>query len=111
MITFTVLAQLRGLFWANQKVAYDLLLKTAWQTIDCFARRDPQLQGRAGAQAMLHTHARNLDYHPHAHLIVPAVALNERTRQWRQKRKVSVQGLYMLVRVPNALPVVPVEGL
>jgi hypothetical protein len=87
MITFTVPAQLRGLFWANQKVAYDLLLKTAWQTIDCFARRDPQLQGRAGAHAVLHTHARNLDYHPHVHLIVPAGALNERTRQWRQKRK------------------------
>jgi hypothetical protein len=87
MITFTVPAQLRGLFWANQKVAYDLLLKTAWQTIDRFARRDPQLQGRAGAHAVLHTHARNLDYHPHVHLIVPAGALNERTRQWRQKRK------------------------
>jgi hypothetical protein len=87
MITFTVPAQLRGLFWANQKVAYDLLLKTAWQTIDCFARRDPQLQGLAGAHVVLHTHARNLDYHPHVHLIVPAGALNERTRQWRQKRK------------------------
>lgn len=87
MITFTVPAQLRGMFWANQRVAYDLLLKTAWQTIDRFARRDPQLQGRTGAHAVLHTHARNLDYHPHVHLIVPAGALNERTRQWRQKRK------------------------
>jgi hypothetical protein len=87
MVTFTVPAQLRGMFWANQRIAYDLLLKTAWQTIDCFARRDPQLQGRAGAHAVLHTHARNLDYHPHVHLIVPAGALNERTRQWRQKRK------------------------
>jgi hypothetical protein len=75
------------MFWANQRIAYDLLLKTAWQTIDCFARRDPQLQGRAGAHAVLHTHARNLDYHPHVHLIVPAGALNEHTRQWRQKRK------------------------
>jgi hypothetical protein len=87
MVTFTVPAQLRGMFWANQRIAYDLLLKTAWQTIDCFARRDHQLQGRAGAHAVLHTHARNLDYHPHVHLIVPAGALNERTRQWRQKRK------------------------
>jgi hypothetical protein len=87
MVTFTVPAQLRGMFWANQRIAYDLLLKNAWQTIDCFARRDPQLQGRPGAHAVLHTHARNLDYHPHVHLIVPAGALNERTRQWRQKRK------------------------
>ena len=86
MLTFTVPAQLRGIFWANQRITYDLLLKTAWQTIDHFARRDPQLRGRSGAHAVLHTHERNLNYHPHVHLIVPAGALNERTRQWRQKK-------------------------
>jgi hypothetical protein len=87
MVTFTVPAQLRGLFWAHQRIAYDLLLKTAWQTIDSFARRDPQLRGRTGAHAVLHTHARNLDYHPHVHLIVPAGAINTRSRKWQQKRK------------------------
>jgi hypothetical protein len=59
MVTFTVPAQLRGLFWANQRLAYDLLLKTAWQTIDNFTRRDPHLRGRSGAHAVLHTHERN----------------------------------------------------
>ena len=87
MVTFTVPAQLRGLFWAQQRIAYDLLLKTAWKTIDSFARRDPQLRGRSGAHAVLHTHERNLNYHPHVHLIVPAGALDERSRQWRQKRR------------------------
>jgi hypothetical protein len=87
MVTITVPAQLRGLFWANQRIAYDLLLKTAWQTIDSFARRDPQLQGRTGAHAVLHTHARNLDYHPHVHLIVPAGAVNQRSMRWKQKKK------------------------
>lgn len=87
MVTITVPAQLRGLFWANQRIAYDMLLKTAWQTIDSFARRDPQLRGRTGAHAVLHTHARNLDYHPHVHLIVPAGAVNQRNRRWQYKRK------------------------
>lgn len=87
MVTFTVPAQLRGLFWANQRIAYDLLLKTAWQTIDSFARRDPQLRGRSGAHAVLHTHERNLDYHPHVHLIVPAGAINMRSRRWHHKKK------------------------
>jgi len=86
MLTFTVPAQLRSLFWANQRIAYDLLIKTAWQTIDSFARRDPQLRGRSGGHAVLHTHERNLNYHPHVHLIVPAGALDERSKQWRQKR-------------------------
>jgi hypothetical protein len=87
MVTITVPAQLRGLFWTNQRTTYDLLLKTAWQTIDSFARRDPQLRGRTGAHAVLHTHARNLDYHPHVHLIVPAGAVNQRSRRWQQKKK------------------------
>lgn len=38
LITFTVPAQLRALFWSQQRSCYDLLLKTAWQTLDSFAR-------------------------------------------------------------------------
>jgi hypothetical protein len=89
MVTITVPVQLRGLFWANQRIAYDLLLKTAWQTIDSFARRDRHLKGRTGAHAVLHTHSRNLDYHPHVHLVVPAGAINMRSRQWQHKKKKS----------------------
>jgi hypothetical protein len=49
-----------------------MLLKTAWATIDSFARRDPKLKVRTGAHAALHAHNRMLGYHPHVHLIVPA---------------------------------------
>lgn len=87
LITFTAPAQLRGLFWAKQAFTYDLLIKTAWQTIDSFARRDPDLRGHTGAHAVLHTHSRNLDYHPHVHLIVPAGAIHRRHLTWQQKRK------------------------
>jgi hypothetical protein len=86
LVTFTVPAQLRSLFWHHQRTAYDLLLKTAWQTICSFARRDPQLKGKTGAHAVLHTHSRRLDYHPHVHLIVPAGAVDDKKRQWRKKR-------------------------
>jgi hypothetical protein len=85
MVTFTVPAELRPLFWANQKICYDLLLKTAWQTIDSFARRDPKLKGRTGAHAVLHTHNRMLGYHPHEPLIVPAGAVNDDQKEWRSK--------------------------
>jgi hypothetical protein len=86
LVTFTVPAQLREVFWQHQRTAYDLLLKTAWQTIDGFARRDPKLKGQIGAHAVLHTHNRRLDYHPHVHLIVPAGAVNEKSREWRKKK-------------------------
>ena len=97
LITFTVPAELRGLFWSQQRTTYDLLLKTAWQTVDSFARRDPKLKGITGAHAVLHTHSRRLDFHPHVHLIVPAGAIhqqkprqrhtqgNQRTWQWKKR--------------------------
>ena len=97
LITFTVPAELRALFWSQQRITYDLLLKTAWQTLDSFARRDPKLKGITGAHAVLHTHSRRLDFHPHVHLIVPAGAIhqqkprqrhtqgNQRTWQWKKR--------------------------
>jgi predicted RNA-binding Zn-ribbon protein involved in translation (DUF1610 family) len=85
LVTFTVPEQLRQLFWQHQRTAYDLLLKTAWQTLSSFVSRDPRLKGRIGAHAVLHTHSRRLDYHPHVHLIIPAGAVNEKSKQWRKK--------------------------
>jgi hypothetical protein len=38
-----------------------------------------------GAHAVLHTHSRRLDYHPHVHFIVPAGALDPKHRLWRRK--------------------------
>lgn len=97
LITFTVPAELRALFWSQQRMTYDLLLKTAWQTVASFARRDPRLKGITGAHAVLHTHSRRLDFHPHVHLIVPAGAIHQqqprqanrsgsqRTWQWKKR--------------------------
>ena len=85
MITFTVLAELRSYFWHEQRTCSDLLLKTAWQTVDCFARRDPRLKGKTGADAVRHTHNRRLGYHPHVHLIIPAGAVNQQDKEWQTK--------------------------
>ena len=35
--------------------------------------------------AVLHTHSRCLDYHPHVHTIMPAGAINKKHRLWRKK--------------------------
>ena len=86
LVTFTIPAEMRLIFWAHQKVAYDLLLKTAWQTLDRFARRDPKLKGKIGAHAVLHTNNRKLDYHPHVHMLVPAGAINTETSVWTSKK-------------------------
>jgi hypothetical protein len=90
MVTFTLPRQWRALLWQHQRIGYDLLLKLGWQTLKAFGLNDVHLKGRIGAHAVLHTHSRRLDYHPHVHFIVPAGALDPKHRLWRKK-----QGKYL----------------
>lgn len=48
-----------------------------------FTLNDQHLQGTPGAIAVLHTHSRRLDYHPHVHLVMPAAAVDTEKRVWR----------------------------
>lgn len=86
MVTFTLPAQLRSVLWRHQRLGYDLLIKLAWKTLRSFGLNDSKLKGNIGAHAVLHTHSRRLDYHPHVHFIVPAGAVNQGRRLWRQKK-------------------------
>jgi Transposase zinc-binding domain/Putative transposase len=83
LLTFTLPAEFRGLAWAHQNVVYAALMQCAWQTVHTFSRNDRQLQGTPGAIAVLHTNTRQLDYHPHVHLIMPAAANQMRKRKRR----------------------------
>ena len=85
MITFTLPAELRELAWQNQRWFYAKLFDCAWDTVNTFSHNDKKLQGNAGAVAVLHTHSRRLDYHPHVHLVMPAAALDEGRKLWRTK--------------------------
>ena len=67
-------------------VVYPLLMTCAWQTLQSFSQNDRQLQGTPGAVAVLHTHSRRLAFHPHVHVLMPAVAFDARTRLWRSKK-------------------------
>lgn len=90
LITFTLPAVLRGLAYRQPGAIYDLLFKTSIATLESFARNHAELRGSLGATAVLHTHNRRLDYHPHLHLIVPGAAIDHKRRQWR-----SLKGHYL----------------
>ncbi|MGH8859120.1 MAG: IS91 family transposase, partial [Polaromonas sp.] len=85
LITFTLPAELRDLAWRNQSRLYAMLFDCAWDTVHTFSRNDKKLRGNAGAVAVLHTHSRRLDYHPHVHLAMPAAALDAQNNLWRTK--------------------------
>lgn len=90
MLTFTVPAQLRRVFYRHQRQCYRLMFDAVWSTLLSFSGNDKKLQGTPGAMAVLHTHSRALAYHPHIHVVIPAAAINKEQRLWREK-----QGKYL----------------
>jgi hypothetical protein len=86
LLTFTLPAELRALCWSNQKAVYDLLLRASWETVHRFSQNDKKLRGTPGAIAVLHTHSRRLDYHPHVHLVMPAAAIDAQKTMADQAR-------------------------
>lgn len=92
LLTFTLPAELRDLAWRHQRTLYAILFDCAWAVVNTFSQNDKHLQGRPGAVAVLHTHSRRLDFHPHVHLAMPAAALDTQTRRWRTKRRGGKEG-------------------
>ncbi len=82
MVTFTLPYELRAVTVLHQKKLYSLLFDCAVSTLKDFAHNDPALGGDIGLTAVLHTHTRRLDYHPHIHVIVPAGCVKKLRKQW-----------------------------
>jgi hypothetical protein len=95
LVTFTLPAEFRGLARRNQQTIYSAMMVNAWDTLKTFGLNDAQLQGITGAVAVLHTHSRALDYHPHVHLVVPAGAIDRTHRLWRTRRKTKTGKRYL----------------
>ena len=85
LLTFTLPAEFRALALAHPRTLHGLLMQCAWQTLFTFSLNDKHLQGTPGAVAVLHTHSRRLDYHPHVHWVLPAAAIDTEQRLWRTK--------------------------
>ena len=86
LITFTLPAEFRVLAWQHQRTLYSLMIQASWDTLKRFSQNDRQLRGVPGAIAVLHTHSRRLDFHPHVHVVMPAGAIDRRRRLWRTKK-------------------------
>ncbi len=85
LITFTLPYQLRDLAWRNQKLVYALFFACVQNVLKTFTQNDKKLNGMAGFTAILHTHSRELNYHPHIHVVIPGGSINKKTRLWRVK--------------------------
>jgi hypothetical protein len=82
MVTFTLPYQLRALAWRHQKIIYSLFFECVSSTLKDFGLNPDKLGIHLGMTAVLHTHNRKLDYHPHIHLVVPGGGVDKRKKQW-----------------------------
>ena len=97
-VVFTMPQSLAPLALQNPKMVYDLLLRTAAQTLQEIAQNPKHLGARLGFFAILHTWGQSLVHHPHVHCVVPAGGLTEKGT-WRSCRP----GFFLPVRVLSRL--------
>jgi hypothetical protein len=85
LITFTLPKHLRNLAWKNQRQVYSLMFASVQDTLKTFTKNDKKLGGSPGFTAILHTHSRALDHHPHIHVVMPGASIDTKTALWRVK--------------------------
>ena len=86
MATFTLPFELRALAMAHRKTVYRLLIESAVQTLKTFGINKPSFNAEFGLCAVLHTHTRRLDFHPHVHVVMPGGGIHRARREWRKLR-------------------------
>ncbi|MGQ9665632.1 MAG: IS91 family transposase [bacterium] len=86
-IVFTVPSTLHSLFYANQAICYDLLMKSASQAVLKAGENPAFLGAKTGCVAILHTWGQALTYHPHVHLLVPAGGFDNDMTEWIKSEK------------------------
>ena len=84
-LVFTLPDALNPVVICNEAKLYDLLLRTAWETLHQLTLQPQWLGAQAGMIAVLHTWGQNLTLHPHVHCIVPGGGLNN-DGQWVSAR-------------------------
>lgn len=105
-VVFTLPAALGPLALQNPAVVYDLLLRSAWDTVRELAVDPHYLGATVGLLAVLHTWGQTLSHHPHVHCVATGGGLAcdvhgrvEQPPRWRSCRP----GFFLPVRVLSRL--------
>jgi len=102
MVTFTLPYELRFLAWDNQTLLYNLLFACASSTLKDFGLNPKNLGANIAMSAILHTHNRRLDYHPHVHFVVPGGGVDKAKKQWKKKKRKYLFNEFALAKVFRA---------
>lgn len=86
-IVFTIPAAMHKLFYANQEICYDLIMRSASEAVLKAGENPAFLGAKTGCVAVLHTWGQALTYHPHVHLLVPAGGFDSDYIEWIRSEK------------------------
>jgi len=86
-LVFTLPHELNALVLSNDRLIYNLLFKSVWETIQQLAGDKKWMGAQAGMIAVLHTWGSNLSLHPHLHCIFPCGGLSEDQKEWIPTKK------------------------
>ena len=81
-VTFTIPAELNPLVLRNQKVMYDILFRSASETLMELGNDPKHLGAHIGFIGILHTWGQNLMDHPHLHCVVTGGGLSPDGSRW-----------------------------
>jgi Putative transposase/Transposase zinc-binding domain len=81
-VVFTLPAAIGAVAFQNKAAVYDLLFRTAAETLTTIAADPKHLGARIGLTAVLHTWGSALTHHPHVHVIVPGGGLSPDGSRW-----------------------------
>lgn len=89
-VVFTLPHELNLLCSNHPKLMYNILFRSAWQSLKTMMALPKWCGGQAGMLSVLHTWGQNLSLHPHLHCIVPSGCLDFEGKKWLNTRKSSV---------------------
>ena len=98
-VVFTLPASIGPIAFQNKAAVYDLLFRTAAETLTTIAADPKHLGARVGLTAVLHTWGSALTHHPHVHVIVPGGGLSPDGSRWIACKP----GFFLPVRVLSRL--------
>ena len=99
MATFTLPYEIRFLARDNQRLVYTLLFSCVSSILNDFGLNPKNLGANIGMTAILHTHNRRLDYHPHIHVVVPGGGVDKARKQWKKKKDKYLFNEFALAKV------------
>jgi len=85
-VVFTLPAEVADIAFYNKALIYDLLFRTASETMLTIAADPKHLGVRIGITAVLHTWGSAMTHHPHVHMIVPGGGIAHDGTRWISSR-------------------------